>query len=357
MNANYANAMVMQTNAISTQLYMRKQTKRVAVYVNACITRKVSDAVSASMASTEIQGYLLVIQIPVKVLDDHLKTYFNSQRPIIFFSKECKCDPTGTKSTSNNLCISNHCECKLHVQGETCNECKNGYWNLATSNTNGCTECECRIEGTIENLGCDKFSGKCFPCKKFVSGERCDKCLPGYYGLSSDNENGCLPCDCQEGFSYNSACDQKTGQCSCKPHVTGKRCDRIEENYFCPSLDHILYEAEYAEHLNDNVKIDERLSTASSQDWTGPGFVKVYESGSLRFRIDFTHRSGVYDVIVRYESFYHSWKNVFARITNFGFDSMLHDYVRDDGFDSCAGFRQNVIQETVTSLDQSLEYF
>ena len=225
------------------------------------------------------------------------------------------------------------------------------------NNPNGCDKCNVNVPGTVKNLGCNKLTGKCFPCKKFVSGERCDKCLPGYYGLSSFNEKGCLPCDCNEGFSYNLACNQTTGQCSCKPHTSGKRCDRIEDNYFCPSLDQILYEAEYAEQLNDNVRIDERLSTVNSHDWTGPGFIRAFEGGSLRFRIDFTHKSGVFDVIVRYESFYHSWKNVFVRITNYGFDSMLHDYIRDDGIDKCRGYHQNVFQEAVVSLDQCMNCF
>ena len=33
---------------------------------------------------------------------------------------------------------------------------------------------------------------------------------------------------------------------SCRPHITGRRCDQPEEEYFIGSLDHLTYEAELA---------------------------------------------------------------------------------------------------------------
>lgn len=62
----------------------------------------------------------------------------------------------------------------------------------------------------------------------------------GYHGdaLASTKEEGCNPCHCNlygtleliEGGIV--PCDKLTGYCSCKPHVTGKNCDRCEDGYY-----------------------------------------------------------------------------------------------------------------------------
>lgn len=43
--------------------------------------------------------------------------------------------------------------------------------------------------------------------------------------MNKDNSDGCEPCECDPTESYSMYCDQVSGQCPCKPHVTGRRCD------------------------------------------------------------------------------------------------------------------------------------
>ncbi|NWX88532.1 NET4 protein, partial [Nothoprocta pentlandii] len=50
---------------------------------------------------------------------------------------------------------------------------------------------------------CDPSTGDC-PCKAGVAGPRCDRCLPGYWGLGP---HGCRPCHCAR------RCDPLTGDC------------------------------------------------------------------------------------------------------------------------------------------------
>lgn len=50
----------------------------------------------------------------------------------------------------------------------------------------GCKKCECDPDGSISS-NCEKESGRCY-CKDGVGGDRCDDCLQGYYGFST---NGC----------------------------------------------------------------------------------------------------------------------------------------------------------------------
>lgn len=108
------------------------------------------------------------------------------------------------------------------------------------------TACNCSMLGTVNNLGCDKHTGECV-CKQNVVGEQCDRCAVGHYGLLSNYTNGCLQCDCDEGGAFDNNCDMATGQCRCRPHAVGRRCDAPEQGYFAPWLDYLRTEAENSE--------------------------------------------------------------------------------------------------------------
>lgn len=68
---------------------------------------------------------------------------------------------------------------------------------------------------------------------------------PGYWGLSKDDE-GCKPCGCDIGGSYDNLCDATTGQCNCRPGIKGRACDQATPGYFVTDLDFLRYEAEFA---------------------------------------------------------------------------------------------------------------
>ena len=59
-------------------------------------------------------------------------------------------------------------------------------------------------------------------CKSYVWGRQCSQCMPDYYNIS--NPDGCLECNCNLIGSHNRTCDQLSGQCHCKPGVTGLKC-------------------------------------------------------------------------------------------------------------------------------------
>ena len=74
------------------------------------------------------------------------------------------------------------------------------------------------------SVQCDP-TGKC-RCKPGVEGDKCDRCIPNYYDLTSE---GCRPCECDPvgSVDWPASCDPFDGTCRCKAYVEGKNCDRL----------------------------------------------------------------------------------------------------------------------------------
>jgi hypothetical protein len=70
---------------------------------------------------------------------------------------------------------------------------------------------------------------------------------PNFFFLRAlQDPNGCKPCDCDAGGSYDNHCDVISGQCKCRPNVGGRRCDEVNDGFFTGSLDYLLFEGELA---------------------------------------------------------------------------------------------------------------
>ena len=144
------------------------------------------------------------------------------------------------------------------------------------------------------------YSGECV-CKRYVTGRDCDQCLPEHWGLSENNRDGCKPCDCDPGGSYDNSCDLHSGQCKCRPFVTGRTCNQPEQGYFAGLLDFRVYEAEYGGISDRGQLLVREPYRDRDPSWTGPGFVRAVEDSSIEFTLDPVGQSMEYDVVIRYE--------------------------------------------------------
>ncbi|CAH2065798.1 unnamed protein product, partial [Iphiclides podalirius] len=84
--------------------------------------------------------------------------------------------------------------------------------------------CNCSSLGSESNA-CDIRTGQC-RCKPHVTGRACDTCEEGYWGLE---RGGCRRCECGAGAA---ACEPATGACACALGVGGARCDRCLPGYY-----------------------------------------------------------------------------------------------------------------------------
>ncbi|XP_015209136.2 laminin subunit alpha-3 isoform X2 [Lepisosteus oculatus] len=153
------------------------------------------------------------------------------------------CNPAGTEFNA----LDTHpgsCQCLPDVEGPFCDRCKPLYWNLAQENPNGCIECQCEVKGTVSGIGeCQQQSGECY-CKPNTCSHTCNACKDGYFNLQKSSYFGCQGCQCDVGGSVSHACDERSGQCQCRPHVVGRTCNQPETNFYFPDLHHIKYEVE-----------------------------------------------------------------------------------------------------------------
>uniref|UniRef100_A0A673C8G0 Laminin subunit beta-2-like n=1 Tax=Sphaeramia orbicularis TaxID=375764 RepID=A0A673C8G0_9TELE len=221
----------------------------------------------------------------------------------------CDCDPDG--SQNGGMCDSHtdpslgmlggQCRCKANVEGPRCDKCKTGFFGLSAENPEGCQPCRCDHRGTVSgNAQCDPVSGDCF-CKRLVTGRSCDQCLAEHWALSHDL-NGCRGCECDIGGALDNHCSMETGQCRCRSHMTSRQCTQVESGYFFMALDHLLYEAELAK-MGQGCALEVREhQQGRPASWTGLGFARVPEGGTLEFLITNIPYSMEYDLLIRYES-------------------------------------------------------
>ncbi|XP_029380661.1 laminin subunit alpha-3-like isoform X2 [Echeneis naucrates] len=152
-----------------------------------------------------------------------------------------QCNIVGTEVSNPQT---GSCHCLPHVEGTLCDRCKPLYWNLATENPHGCIECACNLKGTLSGVGeCEQKSGQCH-CKPNAYGHSCGTCQDGYFMLQKKNYFGCQGCQCDVGGAIGMACDEMSGRCQCRKNIVGRECNEPGANHYFPTLHQLKFEIE-----------------------------------------------------------------------------------------------------------------
>ena len=100
--------------------------------------------------------------------------------------------------------------------------CTQATFSLSASLVDSATACDCTPVLSTTTV-CQAIGGQC-SCRPGVTSRTCDRCIFGYY---SDG-TGCIPCGCPDG----AICDDTTGQCPCSTGVTGRQCDECDVMFY-----------------------------------------------------------------------------------------------------------------------------
>ncbi|XP_047293459.1 laminin subunit alpha-3 isoform X5 [Homo sapiens] len=194
----------------------------------------------------------------------------NSARSLVAFYHKgalpCECHPTGATGPHCSP-EGGQCPCQPNVIGRQCTRCATGHYGfprckpcscgrrLCEEMTGqcrcpprtvrpqcevcethsfsfhpmaGCEGCNCSRRGTIEAAmpECDRDSGQC-RCKPRITGRQCDRCASGFYRFPE-----CVPCNCNRDGTEPGVCDPGTGACLCKENVEGTECNVCREGSF-----------------------------------------------------------------------------------------------------------------------------
>ncbi|XP_032815544.2 laminin subunit alpha-5 [Petromyzon marinus] len=212
------------------------------------------------------------------------------------------CVPSGSL-VSNTVPSEGSCQCREHVTGPECDVCKPLYWNINSYNPSGCEGCHCDGQGTLSGVAeCEQLAGQCY-CKPNVGTRSCTACEDGYFSLEADNYFGCRGCLCDVGGSLGRGCDSRTGACSCRPHMGGRRCDRPEQHYFLPGMHALRVEVEEGLTLEGRpVRFGFDPNEFSDFSWRGYAqmsclqtqlVVRVQVELPLLYRVVFRYQSAV----------------------------------------------------------------
>uniref|UniRef100_A0A8C6MGH2 Laminin, beta 4 n=1 Tax=Nothobranchius furzeri TaxID=105023 RepID=A0A8C6MGH2_NOTFU len=259
-----------------------------------------------------------------------------------------------TSGVSGGVCD----DCRHNKTGPQCELCRPFLYQnpqRAMDDPHACIPCDCDPAGSLGDGLCDASSGQCF-CKEHVEGQRCDRCKQGFFNLRQDSPTGCQgntmisslfspfeqdylpqsfwglgnsvfscsPCECDIGGAHNHTCFPEDGQCHCLPNIVGQHCSDPAHGYFLPSLNYFLYEAEHATPMTGGNSIPPRASSSVSplhinrpgnalqiiprqrlankpEKWTGLGFVRVVDGAGLVFTVENLPASMEYQLVIHYE--------------------------------------------------------
>ncbi|XP_078049382.1 wing blister isoform X1 [Augochlora pura] len=171
---------------------------------------------------SKVDGGYVCTQCPPGYTGDHCEScdigYFGNPLVPRGTCEPCTCGG-GPCDQETGRCL----ECRGNTEGWKCDKCKHAHYGDPLEQN--CLPCDCDPLGS-NSIECDERSGQC-PCKPLFEGRDCSSCVGGYGNVTA----GCRECDCDVG-ALDEVCDPVTGECRCANGVLGFRCDRCDVDHY-----------------------------------------------------------------------------------------------------------------------------
>ncbi|XP_044280734.1 laminin subunit alpha-2 isoform X5 [Varanus komodoensis] len=126
--------------------------------------------------------------------------------------------------------------CRHNTSGEHCERCAPGFYGIVRGSPNDCRQCACPLTVSSNNFspscimeGVNDY--RCSACAPGYEGQYCERCSSGYTGNPRIPGGSCQECECHPYGSLPVPCDPVTGQCTCKPGSTGLKCAGCEPRH------------------------------------------------------------------------------------------------------------------------------
>ncbi|XP_028733210.1 laminin subunit alpha-2 isoform X8 [Peromyscus leucopus] len=153
-----------------------------------------------------------------------------SPGPTLGTCVSCQCNGHSSQCDPETSVCQN---CQHHTTGDFCERCALGYYGIVRGMPNDCQPCACPLISPSNNFspscvleGLDDY--RCTACPRGYEGQYCERCAPGYTGSPSSPGGSCQECECDPYGSLPVPCDAVTGLCTCRPGATGRKCDGCE---------------------------------------------------------------------------------------------------------------------------------
>ncbi|KAK6631889.1 hypothetical protein RUM44_006919 [Polyplax serrata] len=141
-------------------------------------------------------------------------------------ARPCDCN---NRSTTCDIETGFCQKCAHNTGGPHCERCGEGYYGDPSSSP--CLSCPCPSPERNFAVSCHVAPGRepICNCKPGYSGQFCERCAYGWFGRSETPGGSCQPCKCNVFGSVSDECDEKTGQCNCRPGINGRDCSVCPE--------------------------------------------------------------------------------------------------------------------------------